>query len=151
MDSESSLAAGGWIVSLVEIVDILLHAHGFLRRQIAIADVAAHDGVGAGVHIDSESGQVIVLGIDEGVDTIVLEKDGIIRFIVGRGLSACGRRDRLSNCSRCRYRCRSLILDDYFLSCLLYDLRDHDLFLNHLWLGCGATAYQQGGDRETRD
>ena len=41
-------------VTLIEVIDILLHPDGILRRQGTVVHVAAHDGVRAGIHIQAE-------------------------------------------------------------------------------------------------
>jgi hypothetical protein len=52
-----------------------------LRRQAALVDITAHDAVGTGIHIQPEGGERIILRIDAGIDTVILEKR-VIRDLV---------------------------------------------------------------------
>ena len=56
----------GWD-SPVEVVDELFDAHGIRRRQVAVLDVAAGHGVGGGVHVQGEGGEVVLDGVSKGL------------------------------------------------------------------------------------
>ena len=75
---------------MFEVVNELLEAHRILVRQVAIADVAAGDGVRGRVYVHREGGKVVVFGVDEGVDAVVLEKDGVVGLVVDGGRAAGG-------------------------------------------------------------
>ena len=68
-------------IVLIEVVDVFFHAHRVAGRQIALAQVIAHDGVGTGIHIQGKGGKIVVLGVDRGVDPVILEEH-IIGFLV---------------------------------------------------------------------
>ena len=57
-----------------------------LEAQLASFDniEAAGDAVGAGVHIQGERREVVILCVYEGVDPVALEEHGIVWFVVGR-------------------------------------------------------------------
>ncbi len=83
MDSKG-LALGRVGVILVEVIDEFLHADGVLRGQVPVGDVAAGDGVRAGVHVQGEGGEMIVFGINEGIDAVVLEEHISVGLVVRR-------------------------------------------------------------------
>ncbi len=62
-------------VAEVEEVDVLLGAHGRRGWDESFVHPAAHDGVGAGVDVDGEGGEVVLVGGDEAVLAVVLEGD----------------------------------------------------------------------------
>ena len=68
----------------IEVVDELLHPHRVRVGQVAILDEAAGHGIGCGIHVHGEGGQVVVLGVDEGVDPRVLEEGQVVGRIVGQ-------------------------------------------------------------------
>jgi hypothetical protein len=49
-------------------------AHRVRGRQVAVAQVAAHEAVGGGVHVYGKGGEAILLGVNLGVDAIVFKE-----------------------------------------------------------------------------
>ena len=80
MYSESPVV-GPWI-PVIEEVHELLHSHRVRVRQVAVLYEAARHRVGRGIHVDSEGGQMVLLGVYEWVDAMMLEEGRVVGFSV---------------------------------------------------------------------
>ena len=72
----------GRVVALIEEVHKLLDAHRVRVRQITVLHESPRHGVRRGVHVHGESGQMVVLGVDEGVYPVVLEESEVVGLVV---------------------------------------------------------------------
>ena len=77
-------------VLLVEEVDELFNAHGVGIRQVPILHEPAGNRVGGRVDIHGESGEVVILRVDEGIDAVVLEEGQVVGVVVYRRRAADG-------------------------------------------------------------
>jgi hypothetical protein len=66
-----------WLVSVGEVVDQLLDAHGVFRRELAVLQEAAHVRIGRGVHVHGERRPRILRDEDERVVTDVVVGLGV--------------------------------------------------------------------------
>lgn len=89
-DVDGEGVVGGGLIALVEEVDELLHPHRVRVGQVAVVKEAPGRGVGRGVDVYGEGGKVVVLGINEGVDAVVLEEGQVVGCVVDRGRATDG-------------------------------------------------------------
>jgi len=59
-------------ILVIEVVEELLDAHRGRRREDALHDLPARDGVGGGVDIDGEGGESVLGRVDDGVESVAL-------------------------------------------------------------------------------
>ena len=88
MDGEGVIRGG--LVPLVEVVDELLHPHRVRVGQVAVVKEAPGHGIGRGVNVYGEGGEMVVLGINERVDAVVPEEGQVVGCVVDRGRAADG-------------------------------------------------------------
>src|SRR5262249_20914237 len=82
-------------VAVAEVVEELLDAHRLARRHHAAEQLRAREGVAAGVDVDAEGGELVLLRIRPGVDAPVLVALAAVRAVdveaaVNRGCAAHG-------------------------------------------------------------
>ena len=76
---------------LLEIIDELLHPDRVRVGEVAVGYESAGHRVGCGVDVHCESGEIIILGVDERINAIVLEEIGVVGGVINRGRSSRGK------------------------------------------------------------
>ncbi len=84
VDGEGIAVRGG-CVTLVEVVDELFRPHRGRVGKVAVLNEPAGHRVGSSVHVNGKGGPVVVLGVYEGVDAVVLEEGQVVGGFVDRG------------------------------------------------------------------
>jgi hypothetical protein len=79
MDRERRVA--GWLVLVVEAVDVLLETDAVALRQVPVVDEPAGHRVRSGVDVQREGRQRVAPGLDVRVDAWILEFDARVRLL----------------------------------------------------------------------
>ena len=88
MDGKDVVAR--WFITLVKIVYEFFNPHRVWMRQVAILHEPTDDRIGGRIHVHSERGQVIILGINKRVYSVMPGKGQVIGLIVHRSRATDG-------------------------------------------------------------
>ncbi len=77
-------------IAVIEEVYELIHSYRVRIREVPVLDKAPRHSIGRCIHVHRECGEAVILGIDERIDSVMLEEREVVCCVVDRGRTADG-------------------------------------------------------------